>query len=103
VRLVQNLFSVCLLDVFGYTKCAVKNLFIDLIFYVYITYKTKMPREISQKVKDRIIGRLTENNAEFIAFEKGRKVKYRCSCGNESASHTSNIGRSTWKGTCAKC
>lgn len=62
-----------------------------------------MPASISQKVKDRIIENLTKNRAELISIEKGRKVHYRCACGNETESHSSNIVRETWKGTCIKC
>ncbi len=47
-----------------------------------------MPVGTSQKVQDRIIENLTKNGAELISFEKGRKVRYRCSCGNETESHT---------------
>jgi len=72
------------------------------VFYVYITYKTKMTRGTSKKVQDRIIENLNKNDAELISFEKGRRVKYRCSCGNETESDTSNIGKATWGG-CAKC
>jgi len=62
-----------------------------------------MPTCTFQKVQDRIIENLTKHEAELISFEKGRKVWYRCSCGNEAESHTSNMGKSTWKGTCVKC
>ena len=61
-----------------------------------------MPKGTSKKVKDRINNILSKNNAELIAFEKGRKVRYRCSCGNETSSYTTNISKPSWKG-CAKC
>ena len=61
-----------------------------------------MPVSTSQKVQDRIIANLTKNGAELISFEKGRKVRYRCSCGNETESHTSNVNKPTWEG-CATC
>ena len=62
-----------------------------------------MPATISQKVQDRVIENLWKHDGERISFEKGRRVRYRCSCGNETESDTSNIGRATWKGTCIKC
>jgi DNA-directed RNA polymerase subunit RPC12/RpoP len=61
-----------------------------------------MPVGTSQKVQDRIIANLTKNGAELISFEKGRKVRYRCSCGNETESYTSNVNKPTWGG-CATC
>ena len=61
-----------------------------------------MPVDTSQKVQDRIIANLTKNGAELISFEKGRKVRYRCWCGNETESYTSNVNKPTWGG-CAKC
>ena len=61
-----------------------------------------MPVGTSQKVQDRIIENLTKNGAELISFEKGRKVRYRCWCGNETESYTSNVNKPTWGG-CAKC
>jgi hypothetical protein len=61
-----------------------------------------MPVGTSQKVQDKIIANLTKNGSELISFEKGRKVRYRCSCGNETESHTFNLCKSTWGG-CAKC
>lgn len=60
-----------------------------------------MPRTVSEKVKNRILELFKKNNAELLSFEKGRIVKYRCSCGNESQTYTNNI-RETWKG-CIKC
>lgn len=61
-----------------------------------------MPMGTSQKVQDKVIANLTKNGAKLISFEKGRKVRYRCSCGNETESCTSNIGKPTWRG-CLKC
>jgi DNA-directed RNA polymerase subunit RPC12/RpoP len=60
-----------------------------------------MPKTVSEKVKNRILELFKKNNAELLSFEKGRIVKYRCSCGNESQTCTNNI-RETWKG-CIKC
>ena len=60
-----------------------------------------MPKTVSEKVKNRILELFKKNNAELLSFEKGRIVKYRCSCCNESQTCTNNI-RETWKG-CIKC
>ena len=62
-----------------------------------------MPREMTQKTKDKILACLEAKGAELLSIEPGRRVKYRCSCGNETESHSANITRATWKGTCVKC
>ena len=61
-----------------------------------------MPKEISPVVKERILTKLKDVNCTLISFEKGRKVKYICSCGNETETNNGSISRSTWGG-CTKC
>ena len=43
-----------------------------------------MSKTVSEKVKNRILELFKKNNAELLSFEKGRIVKYRYPCGNES-------------------
>jgi len=57
-----------------------------------------MPKTVSEKVKNRILELFKKNNAELLSFEKGRIVKYRCSCCNESQTCTGNV-----KDTCKGC
>lgn len=52
-----------------------------------------MPTVTSLKVQERINKKFTEKNCQLLSFEKGRKVKYICSCGNEAESYTTNIQR----------
>ena len=61
-----------------------------------------MPPTTSQKVIDLITDIFKKNKCQLISFEKGRRVKYICSCKNETETDTSNIRKSTWGG-CAKC
>jgi hypothetical protein len=53
-------------------------------------------------VQERINKKFTKKNCQLLSFEKGRKVKYICSCGNEAESYTTNISKESWGG-CAKC
>ena len=62
----------------------------------------KMPQGTSKEVQNKVIMKLTQHGAELISFDKGRKVRYRCSCGNETQSITNNIIR-TWGGSCCEC
>ena len=61
-----------------------------------------MPAKTSQKVQDRVFKKFDENKCEFISFEVGRKVRYKCSCGNVTQSTTPSISSKTWKG-CSSC
>jgi DNA-directed RNA polymerase subunit RPC12/RpoP len=56
----------------------------------------------SPDVIELITNILTKNNCQVISFEKGKRVNYMCSCGNETATNTGSIRRETWGG-CAKC
>ena len=59
-------------------------------------------KKTSVKVIDLITDILKKNKCELISFEKGTRVKYRCSCKNETEADFSGIRKSTWGG-CAKC
>jgi len=61
-----------------------------------------MPREMLQKTMDEVNDILIDNDCELISFEKGRRVKYTCSCKNIAETDSSNIRRKGWGG-CAKC
>jgi len=55
-----------------------------------------------QKTMDEVNDILIDNDCELISFEKGRRVKYTCSCKNIAETDSSNIRRKGWGG-CAKC
>lgn len=57
---------------------------------------SEMPTVTSLKVQERINKKFTEKNCQLLSFEKGRKVKYICSCGNEAESYTTNISKESW-------
>lgn len=57
-----------------------------------------MPAVTSLKVQERISKKFTGKNCQLLSFEKGRKVKYICSCGNEAESYTTNISKESWGG-----
>jgi hypothetical protein len=59
-------------------------------------------KKTSVKVIDLITDILKKNKCELISFGKGTRVKYRCSCKNETEADFSGIRKSTWGG-CAKC
>jgi hypothetical protein len=61
-----------------------------------------MPTEMLQKNMDEIKSILIDNDCELISFEKGRQVKYTCSCKNIGETSYLNIRRKGWGG-CAKC
>lgn len=61
-----------------------------------------MPSEMLQKNMDEITSILIDNECELISFEKGRRVKYTCSCKNIAETDSSNIRRKGLDG-CAKC
>ena len=59
-------------------------------------------KKISSEVIDLITDILKKNKCELISFGKGTRVKYRCSCKNETEADFSGIRKSTWGG-CTKC
>ena len=59
-------------------------------------------KTLNQNTQDTVISILVDNNCQLISFEKGRVVRYTCSCGNDASTNIQSIMRDSWGG-CVKC